>query len=118
MSNSNQDLERLRRLRERQLADRNPRIKQGGFYRASSERERRSVKRYTLAEAWATIPHIWKAPFYALLLGVILVLVLTSLWDSIWAWVAGGAATLFFIIAGVLVGQAMDLRDRLKDFSK
>jgi hypothetical protein len=118
MSNSNQEQERLRRLRERQLTDRDPQIKQREFYRASNQRERRSAKPYTLAEAWAVIPHLWKMPFYALLLGVILLLVLTSVWISFWAWVVGGAVTLFFIIIGFLVGQALDMRDKLRDYSK
>ena len=118
MNSSDQEQERLRRLRERQLGDRDPHLKQREFYRASNQRERRSAKPYTLGQAWAVIPNIWKVPFYALLLGLLVLLVLTSLWLSLWAWVVGGAATLFFIIIGVLVGQALDLRDRLRDYSK
>ncbi len=118
MSNSDQEQERLRRLRERQLTDRNPHTKQREFYRSSNERERRSAKPYTLGEAWAVIPHLWKVPFYALLLGTILLLALTSLWNSVWAWVSGGAAMLIFVIVGFVIGQALDLRDRIKDYSK
>jgi len=118
MSNSDQEQERLRRLRDRQIADRDPHIKQREFYRQSNQRERSAAKPYTLAEAWAVIPHLWKTPFYALLLGVVLLLVLTSLWISFWAWVVGGAATLFFIIIGFLVGQALDSRDKIRDLTK
>ncbi len=117
MSNFDPEQERLRRLRERQLDDRNPHTKQHDFYRASKERERRAAKPYTLREAWAAIPHVWKTPLYALLLGVILLLVITSLWISIWAWIVGGAATLIFVITGIIIGQALDLRDKLRDYS-
>jgi Flp pilus assembly protein TadB len=118
MSNSDQEQERLRRLREHQLTDRNPHVKQREFYRSSNERERRSARPYTLAQAWAVIPHLYKVPFYALLLGVILLLVITSLWISFWAWVVGGMATLIFVVVGFVVGQALDARDKLRDLSK
>ena len=118
MSNSDQEQERLRRLRDRQIADRNPQVKQREFYRSSNERERRAARPYTLAEAWGVIPHLWKVPFYGLLLGVVLLLVITSLWISFWAWVVGGMATLIFVVVGFVIGQALDSRDKLRELSK
>lgn len=116
MSNSDQEQERLRHLRERQLTDRNPHVKQREFYRSSNERERRSAKPFNLAEAWTVIPQLWKVPFCAFLLGLVLLLVITNVWISIWAWIIGGVATLIFVVIGFVVGQALDTRDKLRDF--
>ena len=117
MPDNDQELERLRRLRERQIADRNPRLKQNEFYRSSSDRERRAARPYSLGNAWAEIPHIWKTPFYGLILGLLVLLVITWLWNSIWAWVCGGVVSVCFIVVGAVIGQGLDMRDKLRDLS-
>ncbi len=113
------DQERLKRLREHQLTDRDPLVKQRQFQRNTAQKERKvRGKRYTLGEAWQTIPHIYRSPFIALLLGLVVIVVLPSLWDSPWSlWVALGT-TGFFLLVGLLIGRAQDIRDNLKDALK
>ena len=111
--------ERLKRLRERQLTDRDPLVKQREFQRTTAQKERKaSKKRYTLGEAWRTIPHIYRSPFIGLVFGVGVMVVLPTLWDSEWAfWVAVGV-TVFAIMLGLLTGRAQDIRDELRDAIK
>lgn len=111
--------ERLKRLRERQLTDRDPLVKQKQLQRTTAQRERKVARKHlTLGEIWGTLPHIYKSPFYGLLLGLLALIVLPILWVSPWAfWVALGA-TAFFVLLGVLTGRAQDLRDELRDISR
>jgi hypothetical protein len=111
--------ERLKRLRERQLTDRDPLVKQRQFQHTTAQKERKARgKRYTFGEAWRTIPNIYRSPFIGLLVGAAVVFILPSLWKSEWAiWVALGA-TVFFILIGLVVGRAQDIRENLKDAIK
>ena len=116
---SNQEQERLRKLREQQLQARDTLAKQRKFQKSSSRKEvRMRSKGYSLSDAWKEIPHVVKSPFYGLIAGVILVIVLPSIWDSPNAIVIAGVATVFFIIFGVVLGNALDTRDRLKNNMK
>jgi hypothetical protein len=111
--------ERLKRLRERQLTDRDPLVKQRQFQRTTAQKERKARgKRYTLGEAWRTIPNIYRSPFIGLLLGAAVIFILPILWKSEWAFWAGLGATVFFVFMGLLVGRAQDIRENLKDAIK
>jgi len=111
--------ERLKRLRERQLTDRDPLVKQRDFQRTTAQKERKaSKKRYTLGEAWRTIPNIYRSPFIGLVIGLVVMLVLPYLWDSKWAFWVGLGATVFAVMIGLLAGRAQDIRDELRDAIK
>lgn len=113
------ELERLKRLRERQLADRDPLEKRKQFHGTYSHKERKArSERYTLSEAWRTLPHVVRDPLISLVFGVCLTIVLPLLWESKWAFWTGAAATVILIIVGLVIGQAQDVHDDLKDFSK
>ncbi len=115
----NDEQERLRRLRDRQLADRDPHVKQKKIQRTISQRERKErSKSYTLGEAWRTIPNLYRSPLICFLIGTCLTFLLPVVWKSSWAVWVGVIATVITVIIGFIVGQALDLRDDLKDFSK
>ena len=108
--------ERLRRLRERQLTDRDPLVKQRQFQRTAAQKERKARgKRYTLGEAWKTIPNLYRSPFIGLLLGLVVIVILPILWISPWAFWVGLGATAFFVLMGLLIGRALDSREEMKD---
>lgn len=113
-----QESERLKRLREKQLADRDPLVKQRKFQHSSSVKEKRMRKPFSLSKAWSDIPQVIKYPFYALIIGVILIFILPTLWDSPYATFAAVAATAIFIIFGLIFGNTIDMRDEIKDHIK
>jgi TRAP-type C4-dicarboxylate transport system permease large subunit len=115
MSANETEQERLRRLRERQIADRDPTTRKQEFQRQSIARERKAYKTLTLGGAWAEIPHVWKGSIYALVLGLIVVFAITSVWTSPLAWIIAGVSFVFILIVGVVIGNTMDLRDRIRD---
>ncbi len=113
------ELERLRRLRDRQLADRNPKEKQKQFQYSSLQKERKAAnKPYSLGDAWRTIPHVVRSPLIAFLIGLCVSILLQFVWKSPWALWAGLGAIVFLIVIGVMIGQALDVRDNLRDYSK
>jgi hypothetical protein len=116
---ANNEQERVKRLRERQLTDRDPLVKQRQIQHTTAQKERKARgKRYTLGEAWRTIPHVYRSPFIGLLLGVVAMFVIPAVWDSPWSfWIAVGA-TVFFVFLGIFTGSAQDTRDNLRDSIK
>jgi len=115
---SDQEQDRLKRLRDRQISARDPLVKQRKFQRDISVKEKRMRKPFSLAKAWKDIPHIIKSPFYGLLLGLVVIFVLPVVWVSPYALLAGGFATLIFIVFGLVLGNSLDLRDSIRDHLK
>lgn len=116
MPGNDQELERLKRLRERQLSDRDPLVKQRQFQRASSQRERRIAKTpYSFGRMWKDIPHAWKGFLYGLVLGTIVLITLPIFWISPWAVPCSAATIVVFVIVGVIIGRANDTRENIKD---
>lgn len=113
-----QESERLKRLREKQLTDRDPLSKQRKFQHSSSVKEKRMRKPFSLSKAWSDIPHIIKYPFYALVIGIIVIFILPTVWNSPYATIASVAATAIFIIFGFILGNTIDMRDEIKDHIK
>lgn len=115
---STDEQERLKRLRDKQITARDPLIKQRHFQQSSSIKEKRMEKPFSFKKAWADIPHVIKTPFYALLFGVAVSFILPNLWASKWAALVAGALTLALIIFGIIVGNVLDIRDKIKDHIK
>jgi hypothetical protein len=106
--------ERLKRLRQRQLADRDPLVKQRQFERNSVAKEKRMQKPFSFKKAWSDIPHSIKVPLYGLIVGVIVIFVLPNFWKSPYAIFAGVGITLVLIILGFITGNSLDLRDDIR----
>ena len=115
---SNQEQERLKRLREKQLQARDPLVKQRKFQQSSSVKEKRMRKPFSMSKAWKDIPHVIKIPFYGLILGVLLTFILPTFWDSPYTILAGIGATVIFMLFGIVLGNSLDLRDEIKDNMK
>ena len=88
------ETERLKRLREKQLRDRDPLERERKFQRNSSIKEKRMQKPISLREDWQKTPYIIKIPY------------------------AGAGATLILIIFGIVLGSAIDLREDIKKHLK
>jgi predicted permease len=110
-----QEQERLKRMRDRQLAARDPLVKQREFQRAGAVKEKRARKPFSFSKAWRDFPHVVRTPIYALLLGLLVSVVLPVFWNSPLAFLVGAVVTLILILFGVIVGNALDLRDDIKD---
>ena len=115
----NDEQERLKRLRDRQLTDRDPLVKQKKFQSTSAQKAKRaSGKKLSLAEEWRTIPNVIRSPLIGLLVGIIIVIILPMVWASQWAFWVGIGVTVLLIVIGAMTGNALDIRDRLRDSIK
>ncbi len=110
--------EKLKRLRQRQLADRDPLVKQRQFGHNSAAKEKRMRKPFSFKKAWDDIPHSIRVPFYALIVGVVVIFVLPNFWKSPYAIFAGVGITLVLIILGFITGNSLDLRDDIRKHIK
>lgn len=112
---SDQEQERLKRLREQQLQARDPMVKQRKIQRNISVKEKKLRKKFTLSGAWRDFPKVVRMPIIALLIGGAITIFLPSLWNSPYATIAGAGATILMIIFAIVLGNALDLRDEIKD---
>ncbi|MDO9300602.1 MAG: hypothetical protein Q7T89_04425 [Anaerolineales bacterium] len=110
--------ERLKKLRQKQLTDRDPLVKQRQFQHDSVIKEKRMRKPFSFKKAWSDIPHSIKIPFYGLIFGILVIVILPNFWKSSYAILAGAGVTLLLIIFGFIVGNSLDLRDDIKDHIK
>lgn len=113
-----QEQERLRRLRERQIADRDPLVKQRKLQQNYSVKSKRMRKPFKLTGAWKELPHIVRTPFYGLVLGAAVVFILPVVWKSPFAFWTGVLVAVFLIIFGAVLGNSLDLRDNIRDHLK
>ena len=119
MPGNDQELERLKRLRERQLFDRDPLVKQRQFQRSSVQRERKLAKKgYTFGQMWNDVPHAWRGFFYGAVLGTVVLIILPIFWISPWAVPCSAMTIVVFAIVGVIIGRAVDTRENIKDLIK
>ncbi|MBF8257022.1 MAG: hypothetical protein HW375_1929 [Anaerolineales bacterium] len=110
-----QDQERLQRLRDRQLASRDPLKHQRRMHGQIARRQRRSVESFSLGRIWSEIPNLWKGAFYGLTFGVLVLVLVPSVWASLWAIPCSAGVAVMSTILGLLIGRAQDTRDSIKD---
>ena len=110
--------DRLKRLRQKQLTDRDPLVKQRKFQRDSVVKEKRMRKPFSFTKAWSDIPHSIRMPLYGLITGVLVIAILPNFWKSPYAIFAGAGITLLLIIFGFITGNSLDLRDDIRKHLK
>jgi Flp pilus assembly protein TadB len=115
VDDSNNELERLKRLREQQLRDRDPLKKQRKVQRTVT-RKYRARKNETLGELIAGVSHKLKGLIVGLFLGLLIWFLLALVFQETWVDLAGILAVVFLPALGVLFGGAFDTRDNLRDF--
>jgi hypothetical protein len=109
MSRQQDEIERLKRLRERQLADRDPRAKERKLYQNVSSR--RKSKPLTLKNILADLQAKWLWMFAGGIIGAIAALVTVQLFQAKWAEYVGYAMIAFGVVVGRLLGAVRDWGD-------
>ncbi len=112
------EAERLKRLREKQLRDRDPLEHERKFQRNSSAKEKRMQKPISLKEDWRKVSYTVRIPLLVLILGIIGTIILPRLWDWQYATYAGAGITIIAILFGAVLGNAIDLREDIKKHLK
>jgi hypothetical protein len=114
MSNQNEQ-ERLRRIRDRQIQLRDPKIKDRKVQRSVAKKHRDSLETFSITKIWTDLPKIIRGTVIGLLAGLVILLVLPYIFQGAWVDIAGFATVFILAFLGMIFGQALDARDRLKD---
>ena len=114
MAADKSELERLRRIRQQQLAARDPRKKQDKLQQTITHKHRSRSQSFSIGTMWAEVPNRWKGDFFGSIFGVIAILVLPLVTDAEWASTVGFVILFFMVLMGFLVGRSKDAQDDLR----
>jgi VIT1/CCC1 family predicted Fe2+/Mn2+ transporter len=109
------EVERLRKLRDRQISLRDPQVQQKKVQQHAARRQRRSRQPFVLSNIFTQIPKVITFTLVGMLLGLLVLIVLPYFVQQAWTDTAGIVATIILAIFGAAFGQAVDVRDRLRD---
>ena len=115
MSDKNNETDRLQRLRQQQIAARDPRAKQREIDRKVAARRRKPKKQITFQDMLADMSHKWQGVIVGALIGVIVSIVLSLTVEASWVELVGLAAVIVLATLGFILGQAFDAREELRD---
>ncbi len=114
MSYQDDERDRLRRLRDRQLQTRNPQRGDARLMRHVAKRRGRRQKKVTPADMVRELPHKWRGLFLGAIIGMFIWLLLYILAQGAWIDLVGLACMVVLAFLGFALGQAFDVRDELK----
>jgi len=109
MSRQDDEIERLRRLRDRQLADRDPHAKDKRFYQDVSHR--RKGKKFSLSNIVADFQAKWTWMLVGGIIGAVAALAMVLVFKEKWAEYVGYGFIVFGIVMGRLFGAVRDWGD-------
>ncbi len=115
MSKKDDEIQRLRRLRERQLQARDPQAKVKATHKRLAEHHKKTKEKLTVRTFLRDMPlRIWYS-FLGLLIGALLGLIIYTIADANlaqanWVKYLGIFLALFGFVAGRVVGAAMEWR--------
>ncbi len=115
MGSQDNESDRLRRLRERQIQARDPQKKQRKIQgRVAGQYQKR--RNYTMADGVADLPHKWKGLIIGAIIGLLAAILISLLVTASWGIWLGLLAMIISPLLGFLFGMSFDWRDDLRDF--
>jgi VIT1/CCC1 family predicted Fe2+/Mn2+ transporter len=111
MSNKDDEVRRLQRLREEQLRARDPSAKEKALHQRLSTKHRKARKRITVKSVILDFPAKWLLMIIGGLLGVLIALIINMVVQEQWVKVVGLIIVVFGIAVGRLLGAVRDWGD-------
>ena len=109
MSRQEDEVERIRRIRDQQIAARDPRAKERAFYQKVSQRRKR--KAFTFSNILADFQAKWTWMAAGGIAGTAAAIALNLAFKAQWAEYVGYAIVAFGIVVGRLCGAVRDWGD-------
>jgi VIT1/CCC1 family predicted Fe2+/Mn2+ transporter len=114
MSYSNDEQERLKRLRDRQIAARDPQAKERKISYKVSQRRKSTYRQTTVGDLFKSVPYRWVYMLVGVLLGgaafILIVFILPQAWDKY----LGLIVLVILAIFGFIIGSSIDWREDIK----
>ena len=118
MSQQNDEVERLKRLRDKQLHARDPQKKQRQLQHNISNRYRSSQEPFSIRAYWTGVAQKWRGIIVGGFLGTIVMVAIPNFTEDEMALLLGAAVFVFLMVMGFMIGQASDARDEIEDLIK
>jgi hypothetical protein len=115
MSNKDDELKRLKRIRDQQIRARDPTTKEKRLQHTIATRRRKSVRRFSFIGLIREVSHKARGTLIGAILGLLIFLLLPYFVKTSWIDFVGIGAIFFLTIVGYFLGQALDARDSLKE---
>ncbi len=115
MSDKNDELRRLKRIRDQQLRARDPSVKQKKLQHTIATRRQKSVRKFSFLEILRDVSYKIKGTLIGAIIGLLIFLILPYFVEAGWIDLVGIGAIFFFTVLGFFLGQALDARDSLKE---
>lgn len=112
----NDEVERIRRIRDRQIQLRDPSVEQKRVQREISKKRRSSVERFSFGAIFGDIPKMMTGTLIGIVIGILILLILPYIFDGTWVDPVGIGLTVVGAVFGFFFGRALDARDALSDF--
>lgn len=118
MSQRNDDVERIRQIRDRQIQLRDPQKKVDHLQHKIAKRRKSAITSFSIGAMVDDVPKKWRGFLLGMALGVVVLILLPSFVDPPMSDFIGFGAIIFLAIIGFLLGQAMDARDRINELMR
>jgi hypothetical protein len=112
----NDEIERIRKIRDRQIELRDPSVEQKRVQHEIAKKRRSRVEKFSFGAIFGDIPKMITGTLIGMVIGILIYLVLPYLFEGTWVDIAGVAVTVIGAIFGFFFGRAIDARDALSDF--
>jgi len=115
MAGGKSELEHLKRIRDQQIAARDPGKKQRKLQKTITYKHRRRAQSFSFGNMWAEVPSRWKGTLFGSIFGVIAIVVLPLVMDPILATWVGFGLLGFLVLMGFFIGRSKDAQDDVAD---
>jgi F0F1-type ATP synthase assembly protein I len=111
------ELERIRKIRDRQLHLRDYSVEQKRVQRQIAKKRRSRVEKFSLRAIFGDIPKMITGTLIGMLIGILIFITLPYIFPTKpWVDIVGVAVTVIGAFFGFFFGRAIDARDALSDF--
>lgn len=111
----NDEIERIRRIRDRQIQLRDPSVEQKRVQRVISNKRRSSMEKFSLARIFGDIPKMITGTLIGVMIGILTLVILPYFFEGEWVDPVGIGVTAFGAVFGFFFGRAIDTRNALHD---
>jgi hypothetical protein len=111
-----EEVERIRRIRDRQIHMRDPQIKQKKLQKNISRRRRSRLESFEFTRLFSDLPKLITGTFIGIIIGLLAMLILPYVLKTDWVDYLSLGILVFTTFMGAAFGRAIDARDSLRDF--